>query len=59
MNGKILVLLLALVAGLVAVLYVTDEKPPVDKVAQANVLDGRTLMDCKWLRCQRTSIRLQ
>ncbi len=50
MNGKILVLLLALVAGLVAVLYVTDEKPPVDKVAQANVLDGRTLMDCKWLR---------
>lgn len=50
MNGKILVLLLALVAGLVAVLYFTDEKPPVDKVAQANVLDGRTLMDCKWLR---------
>lgn len=50
MNGKILVLLLALVAGLVAVLYFTDEKPPVDKVAQANVLDGRTLMDCKWVR---------
>lgn len=50
MNGKILVLLLALVAGLVAVLYFTDEKPPVSKVAQANVLDGRTLMDCKWLR---------
>lgn len=50
MNGKILALLLALVAGLVAVLYFTDEKPPVDKVAQANVLDGRTLMDCKWVR---------
>jgi hypothetical protein len=50
MNGKILVLLLALVAGLLTVLYFTDEKPPVDKVAQANVLDGRTLMDCKWLR---------
>ncbi|MCC7397960.1 MAG: DUF4340 domain-containing protein [Planctomycetes bacterium] len=42
--------LLGLVLG--AVLWFTDEKPPIDKVAEASVLDGRSLQQCKRLMWQ-------
>jgi hypothetical protein len=44
--------LLALVLGLGAVLWFTDEKPPVVKVAETHVLQGRSLGECKRMRWQ-------
>ena len=50
MNGKVLLVLVLLVASLGAVLWFTDEKPPTRTVATTPVLDGRTLTECEWLR---------
>ena len=50
MNGKILMVLVLLAAGLGTVLWLTDQKPAVSKVAELAVLDGRTLRDCTWMR---------
>ena len=50
MNGKVLLVLVLLVASLGAVLWLTDEQPQKRTVASTPVLDDRTLTDCEWLR---------
>ncbi len=52
MGMRSLLVLVLVAAGLGAVLWFTDEKPPVQKVAETSVLGGRSLMTCKRLRWQ-------
>lgn len=47
MGARTIVLLLVLVLGLGAILFFTDEKPKVDVVAEAPILDGRSLAEAK------------
>lgn len=44
--------LLVVALGLFAVLWFTDEKVKIDKVAETRVLEGRSLNDCKRMRWQ-------
>lgn len=52
MGMRSLLVLVLLAAGLGAVLWFTDEKPSVQKVAETAVLDGRSLVTCKRMRWQ-------
>jgi hypothetical protein len=52
MGGKAILVLLLVVAGLVATLWFTDQKPPVKKVDQGPVLEGRSLTNATKIRWQ-------
>jgi len=52
MSGKAILILLLIAAGLVGVLLVTDETPPVEQTDEASVLEGRSLASAKRIRWQ-------
>jgi Domain of unknown function (DUF4340) len=52
MNARGLLLLLLVAVGLGAVLWFTDEKPPIQTTARTMALDGRTLTECVRMRWQ-------
>ena len=52
MGPRTLLVLLLLALGLGAVLYFTDQKPPVKTLAESPVLDGRSLRDAVHMRWQ-------
>ncbi|MFK7741016.1 MAG: DUF4340 domain-containing protein [Planctomycetota bacterium] len=52
MGGKAIIILLLLAGALGAVLYFTDEQPPVEDVVQATVFEGRSMGKAKRIRWQ-------
>jgi hypothetical protein len=52
MGGKAILVLLLVVVGLVATLWFTDESPPVKKIDQGPVLEGRSLTTATKIRWQ-------
>lgn len=52
MGGKAILVLLLVVAGLLTTLWYTDQSPPVKKVDQGPVLEGRSLTNATKIRWQ-------
>ena len=52
MGPRVLLLLFLLAAGLGATLWLTDEKPPIEKTVETSVLGGRSLTSAVRLRWQ-------
>lgn len=52
MNARVLLVLVLVAVGLGAVLWFTDERPPLQQSASTMVLDGRTLTECVRMRWQ-------
>lgn len=52
MRGKAILFLILIAAGLGAVLYLTDERPPIEEVAETRLLDDRSLRQASRIRWQ-------